>query len=97
VPRTGRTVDLAIGERDQGLILRRRDGSRLDRRTGHRRVRSIGRRAGLGLVHPHMLRAGFIMGALDAGGSRSVGDAQEEEVEESKRYHASCWGRPFET
>jgi integrase/recombinase XerD len=31
---------------------------------GHR---SIGKRAGLGAVHPHMLRAAFIMAALDAG------------------------------
>jgi integrase/recombinase XerD len=30
-------------------------------------VRSIGKRAGLGHVHPHMLRAAFIMAALDAG------------------------------
>jgi len=29
--------------------------------------RSVGRRAGLGAVHPHMLRAAFIMAALDAG------------------------------
>lgn len=28
---------------------------RLDRRTAHRWVRSIGKRAELGLVHPHML------------------------------------------
>lgn len=27
----------------------------------------MGKRAGLGHVHPHMLRAGFIMAALDAG------------------------------
>lgn len=33
VPRTARTIDLAIGERLEGPILRRRDGSRLDRRT----------------------------------------------------------------
>ena len=39
----------------------------LDRRTEHRWVRSIGKRAGLGAVHPHMLRAAFIMTALDAG------------------------------
>jgi integrase/recombinase XerD len=45
----------------------RRDGQRLDRRTAHRWVRSIGKRAGLGVVHPHMLRAAFIMAALDAG------------------------------
>ncbi len=67
VPRTARTIDLAIGDRTAGPILRRRDGQRLDRRTAHRWVRSIAKRAGLGAVHPHMLRAGFIMCALDAG------------------------------
>ncbi|MGH9156567.1 MAG: tyrosine-type recombinase/integrase [Acidimicrobiales bacterium] len=63
---SARTIDLAIGERCEGPILRRRDGHRLDRRTAHRWVRSIGKRAGLDL-HPHMLRAAFIMAALDAG------------------------------
>jgi integrase/recombinase XerD len=67
VPRTARTIDLAVGERDHGPILRRRDGQRLERRTAHRWVRAIGKRAGLGAVHPHMLRAAFIMAALDAG------------------------------
>lgn len=67
VPRTGRTIDLAIGDRSDGPILRRRDGQRLDRRTAHRWVRSIGKRAGLNAIHPHMLRAAFIMAALDAG------------------------------
>jgi site-specific recombinase XerD len=67
VPRAARTIDLTVGERHEGPILRRRDGQRLDRRTAHRWVRSIGKRAGLGAVHPHMLRAGFIMAALDAG------------------------------
>jgi integrase/recombinase XerD len=67
VPRTARTTDLAVGERHEGPILRRRDGQRLDRRTAHRWIRSIGKRAGLGAVHPHMLRAAFIMAALDAG------------------------------
>lgn len=67
VPRTARTIDLAIGERPSGPILIRHDGARLDRRTAHRWVRSIGRRAGIGAVHPHMLRAAFIMAALDAG------------------------------
>ena len=33
VPRTARTIDLAIGERTTGAILLRRDGSRFDRRT----------------------------------------------------------------
>jgi site-specific recombinase XerD len=67
VPRTARTIDLAVGDRHDGPILRRRDGQRLDRRTAHRWIRAIGRRAGLGVVHPHMLRAAFIMAALDAG------------------------------
>jgi len=67
VPRTARTVDLAVGERHEGPILRRQDGQRLDRRTAHRWVRAIGKRAGLDRIHPHMLRAGFIMAALDAG------------------------------
>src|SRR3954454_10133578 len=67
VPRTARTIDLAVGERTSGPILVRHDGSRLDRRTAHRWVRSIGQRAGLDGVHPHMLRAAFIMAALDAG------------------------------
>src|SRR5579863_6815095 len=56
VPRTARTVDLAVGERLSGPILRRADGMRLERRTAHRWVRSIGRRAGLGRVHPLQLR-----------------------------------------
>ena len=67
VPRAARTIDLAVGERHEGAIICRHDGQRLDRRTAHRWVRSIGKRAGLGSVHPHMLRAGFIMAALDAG------------------------------
>jgi integrase len=67
VPRTARTIDLAVGERSPVPILRRTDGLRLDRRTAHRSVRSIGRRAGLGHVHQHMLRATFIIAALDAG------------------------------
>jgi integrase len=67
VLRAARTLDLAIGERPGGAILRRKDGNRLDRRTAHRWVRSIGKRAGLGVVHPHMLRSAFIMAALDAG------------------------------
>ena len=36
VPRTARTVDLAVGERHEGPIIRRHDGQRLDRRTAHR-------------------------------------------------------------
>jgi integrase/recombinase XerD len=67
VPRAARTIDLAIGERTEGAILQRKDGKRLDRRTAHRWVRSIGKMAGLSAVYPHMLRSAFIMAALDAG------------------------------
>jgi integrase/recombinase XerD len=67
VPRATRTIDLALGERREGPILLRNDGQRLDRRTAHRWVRSIGKRAGIALVYPHMLRAAFIMAALDVG------------------------------
>jgi integrase len=67
VPRVARTIDLVLGERCEGPILHRHDGQRLDRRTAHRWIRSIGKKAGLGMVHPHMLRAAFIMAALDAG------------------------------
>ena len=66
VPRTARTIDPAIGERHEGPILQRRDGQRLDRRTAHRWAHAIGKKAGLCSVHPHMLRAAFIMAALDA-------------------------------
>ena len=48
VPRVARTIDLALGERCQGPILHRHDGQRLDRRTAHRWVRSIGKRGELG-------------------------------------------------
>jgi hypothetical protein len=39
--------------RQEGPILVRQDGRRLDRRTAHRWVTSMGKRAGLGSVHPH--------------------------------------------
>ncbi len=64
--RTARTIDLAAVERRKGPILVRH-GCRLSRRTAPRWVQLMGKRAGLGRVHPHMLRAGFIMAALDAG------------------------------
>ena len=50
VPRTARTIDLAVGEPRDGPILVRHDGQRLDRRAAHRWVRSIGKRAGIGLA-----------------------------------------------
>jgi len=65
VPRTARPSTERIEERHEGPIVLRRDGQRLDRRTAHRWIKSIGKRAGLGFVHPHMLRSAFIMAALD--------------------------------
>jgi site-specific recombinase XerD len=67
VPRVARTIDLAVEERHEGPILRRVDRQRLDRRTAHRWVAAIAKRAGLGAVYPHRLRSAFIMAALDAG------------------------------
>ena len=52
VPRTARALDLVIGERTEGPILRRHDGARLDSRTAYRWVRTIGKRAGLDHVRP---------------------------------------------
>lgn len=49
-----------------GPILVRHDGRRLDPRTAYRWVRAVGERAGLDRIHPHVLRAAFIMAALDA-------------------------------
>lgn len=63
-PRTARTIDLAVGERCKRPILRRGDGQRVERRTAKPSVRAIDERAGLGQVHPQMLRAAFIMAAL---------------------------------
>ncbi|MCP4084172.1 MAG: tyrosine-type recombinase/integrase [Actinomycetia bacterium] len=67
VPRTARTLDLLIGERTKGPLLRRQDRTRLDRRTAHRWIQSIGKKTGLGHVHPHMVRAAFITAAPEAG------------------------------
>jgi site-specific recombinase XerD len=67
-PRTARAVDLAVGERCEGPILRGGDGRRLDRHAAGRIVRRLARRAGIvKRVGPHTLRHAFITAALDAG------------------------------
>ena len=67
-PRTARAVDLAVGERCTGPILRDRNGNRLDRHGAARVVRRIARKAGtVKRVGPHTLRHAFITAALDAG------------------------------
>jgi integrase/recombinase XerD len=85
VPRTARTIDLAVGERFEGPVLRRRDGERLDRRTARRWVRAIGKRAGLGQVHPHMLRAAFIMAALRRSVLMGGGELTDKALERAPR------------
>lgn len=63
----GQTTSLPNVEPDE---LRHDHGVRMPMRHRPLRadaMRSIGRRAGLGHVHPHMLRAAFIMAALDVG------------------------------
>src|ERR1035441_8606496 len=67
-PRTARAIDLAIdlaiGERMEGLIFLAADGRRLDRHGAGR----IARQAGITKkVGPHTLRHVFITAALDAG------------------------------
>ena len=67
-PRTARAIDLAVGERTDGLLVLTADGRRLDRHGAARIVWRITRRAGIAKnVSPHTLRHAFITAALDAG------------------------------
>lgn len=67
-PRTARAIDLTIGERAEGPIIRGRDGERLDRHEAWRIVRRLARKAGINKpVGPHTLGHAFITAALDAG------------------------------
>jgi integrase/recombinase XerD len=67
-PRTGRALDLVIGERTEGPVFLAADGRRLDRHAAGRIVRRTARGAGTAkLVTPHTLRHVFITAALDAG------------------------------
>jgi len=75
-PRTSRAIDAAVGERTDGPLLARADGSRLDRHAAGRIVRRLARRAGIDKpMSPHSLRHAAITAALDAGCSlRDVQD-----------------------
>ncbi|MDT5024327.1 MAG: hypothetical protein QOE61_753 [Micromonosporaceae bacterium] len=67
-PRTARSLDLAIGERLDGPIVRRADGQRLDRHGASRIMRRVAKRAAINKeISPHTLRHAFITAALDAG------------------------------
>ena len=67
-PRTGRAIDLAVGERVEGPIFLGPYGQWLDRHGAARVVRRVARRAGIiKPAGPHTLRHAFITAALDAG------------------------------
>ena len=67
-PRTARAVDLVVGERCEGPILRGTNDGRLDRHAASRIVHRVARRADINKrVGPHTLRHAFITAALDAG------------------------------
>jgi integrase/recombinase XerD len=75
-PRTARAIDAAVGERTDGPLLARADGSRLDRHAAGRIVRRLAQRAGINKpISPHTLRHAAITAALDAG--CSLRDAQD--------------------
>ena len=67
-PRTARAIDLAIGERCEGLIFVTGEGRRLGRHGAGRIVRRVARRAGIAKkAGPHTLRHAHVTAALDAG------------------------------
>ena len=74
--RTTCAIDTAVGERTDGPLLSRADGSRLDRHAAGRIVRRLARRAGIAkTIAPHSLRHAAITAALDPGCSfRDVQD-----------------------
>jgi site-specific recombinase XerD len=63
-----RAVDAAIGDRTEGPLLLRRDGSRMTRRSADRVVKRCAKAAAIEMpVSPHVLRHTMIVNALDAG------------------------------
>jgi integrase/recombinase XerD len=67
-PRTGRALDLYIGERTLGPIFLGLNGLRMDRYAADRTVKRLARQAGITKrISPHSLRHSFITAALDAG------------------------------
>ncbi len=67
-PRTGRTIDLYVGERTSGPIFLGEQGGRMDRYAADRTVKRLAKRAGINKrISLHSLRHSFITAALDAG------------------------------
>ncbi|MBK7020602.1 tyrosine-type recombinase/integrase [Candidatus Microthrix sp.] len=67
-PRTGRALDLYIGDRTIGPIFLGVQGGRMDRYCADRMIKRLTRQAGITKrISPHSLRHSFITAALDAG------------------------------
>ncbi len=70
-PRTARAIDAAIGERAEGPLVARPNGTRLDRHAAGRIVRGLAKRAGITKpISPHSLRHAAITAAAVARGRR---------------------------
>jgi integrase/recombinase XerD len=88
-PRNARAIDATVGERTDGPLMARADGSRLDRHAAGRIVRRLAKRAGISKpISPHSLRHAAITAALDAGCSlRDVQDyARHADPRQTRRY-----------
>jgi integrase len=63
-----RVLDLAAGDRTEGWLLLRADGSKMDRRSAARVVARLVKKVGIKKrISPHSLRHSFITACLDAG------------------------------
>jgi integrase/recombinase XerD len=68
-PAVSRAIDRAVGDRDDGPVLRNTLGVRMDRHAATRRLKHLAATAGIRMprMHPHMLRHTFVTTMLDAG------------------------------
>ena len=88
-PRTARAIDTSVGERADGPLLARTNGSRLDRHAGGRIVRRFAKGAGIDKpISSHSLRHAAITAGLDAGCSlRDVQNlARHADRRQTRRY-----------
>jgi integrase/recombinase XerD len=69
-PAVSRAIDRAVADRGSGPILGTRNGTRMDRNCGTRRLPSLAELGGVraARMHPHMLRHTFVTTMLDARG-----------------------------
>ena len=66
-PLVFRVLDKCAGTRTEGHLITTRTGAQLTRHDVYRWVRTLGKQAGLGDIHPHQLRHAAVTAALDAG------------------------------